>query len=84
MAYADNGLTKLGNLKGAKQHWSYNAGADPVATATGAGYFNNARSILRVGDRIDLFAADNAQVRFLTVATVPATGNVTVTAAATA
>lgn len=82
MAYAKTGLSKVGNLTGAKQHWNYNAAADNVATATTAGYFNDARSYLKVGDRIDLFAASNAQVRFLTVATVPDTGNVTVTVAA--
>lgn len=82
MAFAKTGLTKLGNITGVKQHWNYNAGADAVATAVAAGYFNDVRGMLRVGDRIDLLAASNAAFRVLTVATVPATGNVTVTAAA--
>lgn len=81
MAFAENNLSKLGNLKRVKQHWDYNAGADAVAAVTTAGYFNDARGFLKEGDRIDIRAASNAQFRVLTVTAVPTAGNVTVVAA---
>lgn len=82
MAFAQTGLTKLGNKTGAKQHWDYNAGADTVATVTAAGYFNDVRGMLRVGDRIDLTAAADTAFRVLSVTAVPSTGDVTVAALA--
>lgn len=88
MALDKTQLSKLTNMNpvagasGSKQAWHYNAGADSVATVVAAGYFNDVRGFLRAGDRIDVVAAANAAFRVLTVAAVPATGNVTVTAAA--
>ena len=88
MALVLNQLSKVDNLRpvagatGSKQLWHYEAGADSVATVVAAGYFNNARGQLRVGDRIDVVAADGAAFRVLRVATVPATGNVTTSALA--
>jgi hypothetical protein len=88
MALNKNQLSKVGNLNSvtgaatSRQIWHYDAGADSVATAVAAGYFNDVRGFLFVGDRIDLVAADGAAFRVLRVTAVPKTGNVTVSAAA--
>lgn len=88
MALSKTQLSKVSNLNsvaggsGSKQLWHYNAGADSVATAVAAGYFNDVRSFLKVGDVIHLVAAAQAAFRVLTVTAVPASGNITVTAAA--
>ncbi|MFC5374723.1 hypothetical protein ACFPIF_19360 [Brevundimonas faecalis] len=88
MALNKTQLSKVANLNsvaggsGSKQFWHYDAGADSVATATGAGYFNDVRGFLKVGDRIDLVAATQTAFRVLTVTAVPASGNITVAASA--
>lgn len=88
MALNKDQLSKTGNLNAvsgaprSRQLWHYNAGADAVATVVAAGYFNDVRGFLNVGDLILLVAATNAAFRALTVTAVPASGNVTVAAAA--
>lgn len=88
MALNKTQLSKVGNLNsiagatGSKQLWHYDAGADSVATSVAAGYFNDVRGYLKVGDRIDLVAATQTAFRVLTVTAVPASGNITVAAAA--
>lgn len=88
MALTKTQLSKVGNLNsvaggtGSKQLWHYDAGADSVATAVAAGYFNDVRGFLKIGDRIDLVAANQTAFRVLTVTAVPPTGNITVAAAA--
>lgn len=88
MALNKNQLSKVSNLNsvtgaaGSRQIWHYDAGADAVATVVAAGYFNDVRGFLFVGDRIDVVAANGAAFRVLTVTAAPKTGNVTVTAAA--
>lgn len=88
MALNKDQLSKVANLHSvagaatSRQMWHYNGGADAVATVVAAGYFNDVRGFLAVGDVIIVVAAANAAFRVLTVATVPATGNVTVAAAA--
>lgn len=59
---------------------------DAAATVEAAGYFNNARAFLSVGDKIDaVMAASGTPVRKGYVVTVvPTTGNVTVALQATA
>lgn len=91
MAYLETQLSKIGELKPApsagvgRQRWHYEAGADDVATVIAAGYFNAARGLLNVGDRIDLVAATGSAIRFLSVTDVPKeSGNVTVEELATA
>lgn len=88
MALDKNQLSKIANLNAvsgapeSRQLWHYNAGTDAVATVTTAGYFNDVRGYLNVGDLILLVGATNAAFRALTVTASPATGNVTVSAAA--
>lgn len=61
-------------------NWYKYATTDAVATVIAAGYFNNARDKLRVGDVIDAVCAiGGATDRIaMLVATVPVSGNVTV------
>ena len=88
MALNKNQLSKVANLHsvagaaGSRQMWHYDGGADSVATVVAAGYFNDVRGYLMPGDVIQAVCATSAAFRVLTVATVPASGNVTVTAAA--
>ena len=88
MALNTDTLTKVANLHSvtgaalSRQMWHYDAEADSVATVVAAGYFNGVRGFLQPGDVIHVIAAASAAFRVLTVATVPKTGNVTVTAAA--
>ncbi len=88
MALNKDQLSKVANLHsvagaaGSRQMWHYDAGADTVATTVAAGYFNDVRGFLLVGDRIDVVAAASAAFRVLTVTAAPKTGNVTVSAAA--
>jgi len=88
MALNKTQLSKVANLNavagaaGTKQLWHYDAAADSVATAVAAGYFNTARGFLKVGDVIHLVAAAQTAFRVLTVTAVPASGNITVAAAA--
>lgn len=89
MALNKTQLSKAANLNSidgaprSRQLWHYNGGADAVATVVAAGYFNDVRGFLNVGDLILTVAATNAAFRALTVTAVPAAGgNVTVAAAA--
>lgn len=61
-------------------NWYKYAAADAAATVATAGYFNDARSKLKVNDAIDIMAVATGtgdQLR-VTVTAAPATGNVTV------
>ncbi len=69
------GATTSGNLN---SFFLYSTD-DPFATVAAAGYFNGERARLRVGDQIWVSCAANKGGLY-TVATVPATGNVTVVA----
>lgn len=88
MALNKNQLSKVSNLNSvtgaaaSRQIWHYDAGADSVATAVAAGYFNDVRGYLFVGDVIHLVAATGTAFRVLTVTAAPKSGNVTVAAAA--
>lgn len=88
MALNKNQLSKVSNLNSvtgaaaSRQIWHYDAGADSVATAVAAGYFNDVRGYLFAGDVIHLVAAGGAAFRVLTVTASPKSGNVTVSAAA--
>lgn len=91
MAYAETNLSKLSNAKPPagvqhdRQIWHFEAGADSVATVVTNGYFNEARDLLKVGDRIHLIAANEAAFRVLKVTAAPAspaTGNVVTSALA--
>lgn len=88
MAFAETQLSKIAELKPAsgKQHgrqrWHFEAGADAIAAVVAAGYFNDARGLLKVGDRIDVVCNTEADFRVLKVTAVPATGNVTTAALA--
>lgn len=59
--------------------WFY-ATADAFAAVATAGYFNNARAMLGVGDIIEVSCASNKGGLY-SVSAVPASGNVTVVAA---
>lgn len=56
--------------------------ADAAATVAAAGYFNGARGLLQVNDLIEAVTGvgGSVVVKAYIVATVPATGNVTVAA----
>lgn len=89
MAYSELQLSKLGNVKPAtgrrndRQIWHYEAGADNLAAVVTNGYFNSARGLLEVGDRIHLVCNNEADFRVLKVTAVPKiTGNVTTAALA--
>lgn len=55
MAFVAANLERLSG--GAKKHFHYDAGADTIATVTGAGYFNNARDQFDKGDIITVIGA---------------------------
>ena len=88
MALNKNQLSKVGNLNSvagaatSRQFWHYDGGADNVAAVIAAGYFNEVRGFLGVGDVILAVASDGFRV--LNVTAVPKTGNVTVGAKAAA
>lgn len=83
MAFAETQLSKLLEAKPApsalvgRQIWHYEAVADTVAACAAAGYFNEARGLLKVGDRILVIGDTATDFGILSVVTVPATGNVT-------
>jgi hypothetical protein len=58
MAYAVAGLNLVGGSKAGQspQVWTYQSN-DPIGTIDGAGYFNNAASILKVGDLIYVYSS---------------------------
>jgi len=90
MAYAAKSLVRIvqipvgetdGSNSGGAQItvWGY-ATKDAAATVETAGYFNNARARLTVGDSITCTFAQGGTpiLKSLRVMTVPATGNITV------
>ena len=79
LAQVPNGNTDGTGNSNMTSKWFY-ASADAFATIAAAGYFNSARSLLKVGDIIEVSAASNKGGLYA-VSAVPATGNVTVTAA---
>jgi hypothetical protein len=89
--YADTSLVLLGSapygtgIDKARAAYLYPT-ADAAATVLAAGYFNGARPRLKKGDVI-ILATDQdgtASTQLVVVASVPATGNVTVAASAVA
>lgn len=73
LPYDDAGTTRKCNI------YRY-ATKDALATVATAGYFNDARSILKVDDRIIVEAAiaGSSETEVYRFTAVPATGNVTV------
>jgi hypothetical protein len=69
MALDATKLEKIGG--GLRQLFIYNAGADAVATVTGAGYFNNASNQFNQGDVIICLGAalTTVDILFITSAT---------------
>jgi hypothetical protein len=71
-------------IRTAGRYNRYNyADTDAAATIIAAGYFNDARSMLKVNDRIDIMAAwdavtANGDIVEVKVTAVPATGDITV------
>ena len=88
MAFGEAQLSKIAELKPAvstqhgRQLWHFEAGADAIAAVVTAGYFNDARALLKVGDRIQVVCNTEADFRVLKVTAAPATGNVTTAALA--
>jgi hypothetical protein len=65
MAYSANGLMLVAGSKAgnAPQMWTYQS-ADAIGDIDGAGYFNNASSILKVGDLIYVYSSVGGSVAF--------------------
>ncbi len=83
MAFSRENFQRIGGgLSGtAPAIFSHHNDSDSVATQAGAGYFNNAREELSVGDQIHLSSGTTTGTGGVrVVATVPATGNVTLVA----
>ncbi|MDJ0950917.1 MAG: hypothetical protein QNJ94_18555 [Alphaproteobacteria bacterium] len=84
MAFVLNQLNAVGgqsrankkNAAGVMSVWTYFHASDNLAAVKAAGYFNSARSLLTPGDVI-IFSANGAACDIITIALVPATGNVT-------
>lgn len=88
MALNKQQLSKISNMNAvagapeSRQLWHYNGGADAIGLIDDAGYFNDVRGFLNVGDVILCVCSTNAAFRVLTVTAVPETGDVTVGVAA--
>lgn len=85
MAFDQDNIAPMttGLIKG-PNIWSYAAGTDQESAVDDAGYFNSARKLLKVGDLIlASLSSDGTKVNDNTylfrVATVPDSGNITVT-----
>lgn len=82
MALDKDQLSKIGNLNAvsgnsrSRQLWHYYAVADTVAAAAAAGYFNDARGFLNVGDMIVVIGDTATDFGILSVTAAPAAGNV--------
>lgn len=65
MAYSVNGLMLVAGSKAgnAPQVWTYQS-ADAIGDIDGAGYFNSAASILKVGDLIYVYSGVGGSVAF--------------------
>lgn len=65
MAYSVNGLMLVAGSKAgnAPQMWTYQS-ADAIGDIDGAGYFNSAASILKVGDLIYVYSGVGGSVAF--------------------
>lgn len=90
MSFAETQLSKVAELKPApstnngRQLWHYEGVADSVATCAAAGYFNSARELVKVGDRIVVIGDTAADFGILSVTAAPASGNVTTSIITTA
>lgn len=90
MAFGEANLSKIAELKPApsaqigRQLWHYEAVAETVAACAAAGYFNDARGLLKVGDRILVIGDTGTDFGILSVTAAPATGNVTTSIVTTA
>ena len=83
MAFSRENFQRIGGgLSGsAPAIFCHHNDTDSVATQAGAGYFNAARDELKVGDQIHISSGTTTGTGGVrVVATVPATGNVTVAA----
>lgn len=70
MAYAATGLNPVGgqSKKGSNSAmWTYTS-ADAIATVNTAGYFNDASSMLAVGDLIAVYDSNTPTMSFVMVA----------------
>jgi len=82
MAFNAALMSKLGNLSPQSSilpnnsFWVYE-GVQTLALQTADGYFNDWREQLQVADKILVFGSNGSEI--ITVAAVPATGNVTIT-----
>ena len=65
MAYSANGLMLVAGSKAgnAPQVWTYQS-ADAITDIDGAGYFNSAASILKVGDLMYVYSGVGGSVAF--------------------
>jgi hypothetical protein len=65
MAYSVNGLMLVAGSKAgnAPQVWTYQS-ADAIGDIDGAGYFNSAASLLKVGDLIYVYSGVGGSVGF--------------------
>ena len=65
MAYSATGLNLVNGSKAgnAPQIWTYQS-ADAIGDIDGAGYFNNAASILKVGDLMYVYSSVGGSVAF--------------------
>lgn len=88
MALVASQFSKIANLKppvgqlATRQLFHAECGADAVAAVVTNGYFNGVRGELKLGDRIQIVAANETAFRVLKVTAVPATGDVTTAALA--
>jgi len=83
MAFSRENFQRIGGgLSGtAPAVFSHHSDTDSVTAQAAAGYFNAARAELRVGDQIHISSGTTTGTGGVrVVATVPATGNVTVAA----
>jgi hypothetical protein len=69
MAYNSNGLSAAGGQSkagNAPQMWTYSS-ADAIATVNTSGYFNNASTLLKVGDVIYVYDTATPTASWVTV-----------------
>lgn len=81
MAYSSTGLNAAGGQSkagNAPQIWTYSS-ADAIATVNTSGYFNDASSLVKVGDLIYVYDTTNTLGHLVFVNAVSAAGVVDVT-----
>jgi hypothetical protein len=69
MAYNSNGLSAAGGQSkagNAPQMWTYSS-ADAIATVNTSGYFNNASTLLKVGDVVYVYDTATPTASWVTV-----------------